>query len=321
MARRAQQRVDVSVRPAAAFRTQLDIARLDPGKKASVPNLRSMYDAYASRDASISTAPLVLSEGLSSYLVNFEHTCSEQLVSAAVPRVFAAKWLSVRALTSAMMRPTPVPTRRTWRRSRSSSGAARPAERTGRVRAGSATPDADPFVSAYAMHVLLDARERGIAVPKDMLDAGNQYLQKLAANDSLGSLDLLRQRAYAVYLLTRQQRDDQQPRGRAEAAAGCVSERLEERSRSRMACRVVPAAEAGQGGRGADRGPQALLERKRASDGGYVTGYLDPLTRDASVLYLIAKHFPSACASCRRARWTTSPRRSSTTATTRCRRR
>ena len=61
-----------------------------------------MYDAYASRDASISTAPLVLSEGLSSYLVNFEHTCSEQLVSAAVPRVFAAKWLSVRALTSAM---------------------------------------------------------------------------------------------------------------------------------------------------------------------------------------------------------------------------
>ena len=88
--------------PAAAFRTQLDIARLDPGKKASVPNLRSMYDAYASRDASISTAPLVLSEGLSSYLVNFEHTCSEQLVSAAVPRVFAAKWLSVRALTSAM---------------------------------------------------------------------------------------------------------------------------------------------------------------------------------------------------------------------------
>ena len=69
-------------------------------------------------------------------------------------------------------------------------------------------------------------------------------------------------------------------------------------------------------------GPQALLERKRASDGGYVTGYyLDPLTRDASVLYLIAKHFPSACASCRRARWTTSPRRSSTTATTRCRRR
>ena len=111
-----------------------------------------------------------------------------------------------------------------------------------------------------------------------MLDAGNQYLQKLAANDSLGSLDLLRQRAYAVYLLT----PNVTTNSLAAVRAGCVSERLEERSRSR-ACRVVPAAEAGQEAAALIAGPQALLERKRASDGGYVTGYyLDPLTRDAA---------------------------------------
>ena len=54
------------------------------------------------------------------------------------------------------------------------------------------------------MRLLIDARERGIAVPKEMLDAGTQYLQQLAANERLGTLDQLRQRAYAGYLLTRQ---------------------------------------------------------------------------------------------------------------------
>ena len=68
-----------------------------------------------------------------------------------------------------------------------------------------ATPDSEPFVSAYAMHFLLEARDRGVAVPKDMIDAGNNYLQLLARR---GQRDTrcagLRQRAYAVYLLTRQ---------------------------------------------------------------------------------------------------------------------
>ena len=41
-----------------------------------------------------------------------------------------------------------------------------------------ATPDSEPFVSAYTMHFLLEARDRGVAVPKDMIDAGNKYLQR-----------------------------------------------------------------------------------------------------------------------------------------------
>ncbi|MGS0894645.1 MG2 domain-containing protein [Burkholderia stagnalis] len=294
-AKGAQQSVDVSVRPAAAFRTQLDVARLDAGKKASVPNLRSMYGAYASRDASISTAPLVLSEGLSSYLVNFEHACSEQIVSASVPRLFASKWLSVRALTNALHAPDAGADAANASAIASFLGVLRGRQNAqGGFGLWSATPDAEPFVSAYAMHVLIDARERGVAVPKDMLDAGAQYLQKLAANDALGSLDLLRQRAYAVYLLTRlgnvttnslatvQKRlQDAYPNDwKNDLAAAWLAASYQLLKQDKEAAALIA-------------GPQALLERRSTNDGGYASGYyIDPLTRDASVLYLLAKHFP-----------------------------
>ncbi|MBF5012387.1 alpha-2-macroglobulin family protein [Burkholderia pseudomultivorans] len=294
-AKGAQQNVDVSVRPAAAFRTQLDAGRLDAGKKASVPNLRPMYDAYASRDASMSTAPLVLSEGLSSYLVNFDHYCSEQMVSAVVPRLFASNWLSVRALTSAMHAPEAGADAANANAVAQFFGVLRGRQNAqGGFGLWSATPDADPFVSAYAMHVLIDARERGAAVPKDMLDAGTQYLQKLAANDALGSLDLLRQRAYAVYLLTRlgnvttnslatvQKRlQDAYPDAwKNDLAAAWLAASYRLLKQDKEAATLIA-------------GPQALLERRPRADDGYATGYyLDPLTRDASVLYLLAKHFP-----------------------------
>ncbi|MDS0858746.1 alpha-2-macroglobulin [Burkholderia pseudomultivorans] len=294
-AKGAQQNVDVSVRPAAAFRTQLDAGRLDAGKKASVPNLRPMYDAYASRDASMSTAPLVLSEGLSSYLVNFDHYCSEQMVSAVVPRLFASNWLSVRALTSAMHAPEAGADAANANAVAQFFGVLRGRQNAqGGFGLWSATPDADPFVSAYAMHVLIDGRERGAAVPKDMLDAGTQYLQKLAANDALGSLDLLRQRAYAVYLLTRlgnvttnslatvQKRlQDAYPDAwKNDLAAAWLAASYRLLKQDKEAGTLIA-------------GPQALLERRPRADDGYATGYyLDPLTRDASVLYLLAKHFP-----------------------------
>ncbi|KWI48481.1 alpha-2-macroglobulin [Burkholderia pseudomultivorans] len=294
-AKGAQQNVDVSVRPAAAFRTQLDAGRLDAGKKASVPNLRPMYGAYASRDASMSTAPLVLSEGLSSYLVNFDHYCSEQMVSAVVPRLFASNWLSVRALTSAMHAPEAGADAANANAVAQFFGVLRGRQNAqGGFGLWSATPDADPFVSAYAMHVLIDARERGAAVPKDMLDAGTQYLQKLAANDALGSLDLLRQRAYAVYLLTRlgnvttnslatvQKRlQDAYPDAwKNDLAAAWLAASYRLLKQDKEAATLIA-------------GPQALLERRPRADDGYATGYyLDPLTRDASVLYLLAKHFP-----------------------------
>jgi len=307
----ARQAVDVSVRPAAPFRTQIDFARLAPGKTASLPQLRQMYDAYAARDASISTTPLVFGEGLAVYLTDFDHYCTEQLLSAMAPRFFAAKWLSARVLTK--------PTDRQFA-AEGTTGADKTAAFFDLLRSRqnaqggfglwNARQDADPFVSTYAMHVLLDARERGVAVPQDMFNAGNDYLRKLAAGDSDASggmvrdaesldasdrtLALLRQRAYAVYLLTRQGNVTTND-------LAAVQKRLQEAYpkvwKNDLAAAWLAASykllKQDQQADALIEGPQKLLERDAKRDDPYRWAYfMDPLTRDSSVLYLIAKHFP-----------------------------
>ncbi|HVJ61559.1 MAG TPA: alpha-2-macroglobulin, partial [Tahibacter sp.] len=80
----ARMTVDLSVRPAVPYRTEVAIGNLGQGK-AEVKPLRGMFDAYAKRDASASYVPLVLARGLASYLDSFPHKCTEQLLSAAIP--------------------------------------------------------------------------------------------------------------------------------------------------------------------------------------------------------------------------------------------
>jgi len=298
----ARQRVDVSVRPAAPFRTRIDFARLAPGKSTSVTGLRTMFDAYASRAASISTVPMVISDGLTAYLESFEHLCSEQIVSVMAPRLFAAQWPTARMVTQPTLTPFAAlggngangadVARRFFDVLRSRQNA------QGGFGLWSATQDADPFVSAYAMHTLLDARERGSAVPQDMLDAGNAYLKQLADDDALDTLELLRQRAYAVYLLTRQ--------GNVTTnSLAAVQKRLQEAypkawkddlaaawlAASYQLLKQEPQAAA------LIAGPQRLLERKPGGKEPFAYGYYhDPLARDATVLYLIARHFPQRAA-------------------------
>src|SRR4029078_3097502 len=69
-----------------------------------------------------------------------------------------------------------------------------------------ATPNADSFVTGYAALYLLESRERGNAVPDDMLQSLNGYLETVAADPSKHDLPYLRHRALAVYLLVRQGR-------------------------------------------------------------------------------------------------------------------
>ncbi|MEX3613381.1 MAG: hypothetical protein VB141_05720 [Burkholderia gladioli] len=237
----------------------------------------------------------MLSEGLAAYLANYDNYCSEQFVSAAVPRLFAAKWLSLQALTSARHAPPPNADAANAEAIRRFLEVLRTRQNSqGGFGVWSATPDADPFVSAYAMHVLIDALARGVTVPGDILDAGNTFLAQLAADDGLGTFDQLRQRAYAVYLLTRE--------GNVTTnLLAAVQKRLQDaypnQWKSDLAAAWLAASyqllKQGKAAAALIAGPQALLERKPAPDEAFEHGYyIDPLTRDASVLYLLARHFP-----------------------------
>ena len=290
----AKQSVDLSVRPASAYRTQVDVGRVDPGRQVDQANLRPLYDAYASREAAISSLPLALAQGLTSYLVNYQNYCSEQIVSAAMPRLVVAKWPVVQVFARALQ---PAVGDRTIGndvaladfldvlQSRQNS--------EGGFGLWSATPEAEPFVSAYAMNFLLEARDRGVMVPPDMFDVGDKYLLQLASDNGMDSLDTLRQRAYAVYLLTRQ--------GNVTTNnLAAVQKRLQEAypkiwKHDLAAAWLAASYKLLKQDAQADAliaGPQQELTRQLADEPFAYGYYYDPLIRDASVLYLLAKHFP-----------------------------
>jgi uncharacterized protein YfaS (alpha-2-macroglobulin family) len=298
----ASQSVDVSIRPASAYRAQIDIARVAPNSRKPVLTLRNMYDQYSERKASISTVPLVLSDGISKWLAAYSNYCSEQLTSMAIPRLVQSKWSAVPIVA----RQVPQSDSDAGNNTGDNDVLIKQIDllRTRQNAQGgfglwSATLEAEPFVSAYVMHFLLEARDRGVAVPRDMISDGNGYLQMLARQEGDSSEAGLRQRAYAVYLLTRQ--------GNVTTnSLAAVQKRLQDAypntwKNDLAAAWLAASYKIMRQDKQADEliaGPQRVLEREARGGSGqggeeYFYGYyLDPLIRDSSVLYLLAKHFP-----------------------------
>ncbi|MFC5743338.1 alpha-2-macroglobulin family protein [Dyella tabacisoli] len=289
----AKQSVDVSVRPASTFRTTVSVGRVEANGKADLADLRKMYAPYAKRDVSISNLPLVLAQGLTAYLVDFPHYCTEQVLSRAMPALIFGQ----RPEFKRVLKPSNVA---------NSSGATEAdalaslfdvlhTRQNGQGGFGlwTATPDANAFLSGYAMHFMLEARDRNMSVPRDMFDAGNAYLKQVAADEGADSLESLRQRAYAVYLLTRQGnvttnylasvqkrlQDGYPKEWKNDLAAAWLAASYQMLKQDKQANELIA-------------GPQKLLTRNDTDRNWQYGYYYDPLVRDASVLYLLAKHFP-----------------------------
>ncbi|MGH8029810.1 MAG: alpha-2-macroglobulin family protein, partial [Arenimonas sp.] len=188
----ASRRIEVSLRPAIAWRQQLRAGRAAPN--AQLDELRRMYAPFSTRRLSASQTPLVAIDGLSAYLGDYPHQCTEQLLSQAFPALVYAQHPELGKLQGA----------------KDPAGllAELAARQNGDGGLGlwSATPDADPFASTYASLYLVEARERGIPVPEDLMAPLNRYLEAMAADPSDHDLYSLRMRAFAVYLLVRQGR-------------------------------------------------------------------------------------------------------------------
>lgn len=191
---RAQRRIELSVRPAVPYRQQLQAGHANTA--IVLKNLRPMHEAFATRQLSASVSPLVALDGLTAYLRDYPHLCTEQVLSQAMPALV----LSSRPELGKVLRPVKRPSLDIIDvlRSRQNS--------EGGLGSWSATPDADPFVTGYAALYLLEARERGQPVPDDMLASLNRWLESRAADRSGNDLPTLRSRALAVYLLVRQGR-------------------------------------------------------------------------------------------------------------------
>ena len=272
--------VDTSVRPAVPYQVSLSFGNFKNGSK-DIPTPRKMYDEYRTLSAGISHLPLIMGQGLVAYLDKNPYGCTEQLVSQAVPAVIL------------QARPEFGVTRNVSEESLARIvGMLRGRQnQEGGFGLWAANHHVVPWVSAYAVHFLLEAKDRGHAVPPDMLGSANEWLRQLAASEG-NSLADERSRTYAIYLLARQgivvsqyaaalqQRMEQHyaKQWKQDIAAAYLASAYQLMRQERLAEALIREPKLGPA---PGQGPMAWAD------------YYDDLSRDAQLVYLLARHFPN----------------------------
>ncbi|MDD1611652.1 MAG: alpha-2-macroglobulin family protein, partial [Methylococcaceae bacterium] len=183
----------LSLRPAVPKMAKLRLGTFK-GKQ-EVTGLRQMYPEHRRVSAGLSVLPLVAMPGLTAYLDNFSHYCTEQLTSKAMPGIVLRKRPEFADNPEPGSSDPDLLKLFSVLRTRQNS--------EGGFGLWTASPEAHEWVSVYALHMLLEASANGFPVPADMLQHGMNYLQNLSTSPS-SELTGLRTRAYAAYLLTRQ---------------------------------------------------------------------------------------------------------------------
>ncbi|PYM13341.1 MAG: alpha-2-macroglobulin, partial [Candidatus Rokuibacteriota bacterium] len=272
---------DISIRPATPHATVVTSGSFTGST--DVRRERDLHAEYRRLEASVSAVPLVLASGLANYLADFEHLCSEQLVSQAVPVVVLA--------TRPELSRTETPTSRTPSTLDDALRVLRTRQNAeGGFGLWTASVQSDEFVSIYAAHLLLEARERGQQVPPDMVQKSLAYLQQVGATPAR-DLPAARRRAYAAYLLTRQgivttpmltslreMLEARYPKDwTQDLVAVYLASSYQLLKQERLALKLI--AE-----------PLARLGKPDAGE--RESEYYDSLVRDMQTLYLVARHFP-----------------------------
>jgi len=271
---------NLSIRPSVPFRTQVNIGQMS-SQEESITNLRTIHEAYAKRSASVSYSPFILTNGLASYLENYPYNCSEQIISRAIPTLFLAQFSETNETAKALEErfDATLDLLRSRQNSRGGFGMWK------------ATIQADPFVSAYTVQFLLEARDKGKKIPADMLKNANTYLHTIATDENLNDAYGLRLRAFSIYLLTRQHHITTN-------LLSTVQDRLQNRFGDKWKNELTALYLASSYKMlKMDKEANELLKapwqnlNRSYSDAWWSQNYNDPLIQDATMLYLITKHF------------------------------
>ncbi len=315
---RARLSTDVSVRPASAYVTLVQTGIF---KGSGAINAQgNMYPNFKRSEAAISASPWAFTSGLIQYLDVYPYGCTEQITSQVFPAVIIGTQPGLAKELLKGIRSSNSSANANNRGGRSGSGDGSSADipdprktlerylalvRARQVADGgfSMWPggSSDLFATTYVANLLIEAKERKLPVPNDMLQRANVYLQAQMMR-STGDFWMWRTQAYAAYLLTRQ--------GMVTTAA---LTNLREAQRKEIAnARNEAAKNAVRRDLGAvylaasyqllkqEAIAQEMLEPAFAdmlSDTDYRKNwywnyYYDPLVHKASLVAIVAKHFP-----------------------------
>lgn len=271
---------DLSVRPASPLVTTVRAGYVKNGEQ-NVPVERKLFAEHRRLDAGIAPVPLALAHGLSAYLASYPHACTEQVVSQAAPAVVLGKHpemgfdrraaeTTVSALVDTL-------------RSRQNE--------EGGFGLWTANPNSAAVPSVWALHLLTLARERGHAVPAELMKNGMRYLESLASEtpDDLGDAQV---RAHALYVLAR---NDVQVGRHAAALQRWLEANAGKAWREQLASAYLGATYAviKQDKLATEIAAAIKLGAKHQPD---YEHYYDDLGHDAQALLLLARHFPKRAA-------------------------
>jgi len=272
---------DMSVRPASPKIADLRFGSFTGQQDLAIDRL--LYAQHRKVSAGLSPLPLVSISGLTDYLDNFEHSCTEQLMSKAVPMLVLSKHpefteqQAVKSTDADFLRLVGV--LRTRQNAEGGFGL------------WGASPEAHEFASVYAANVLMEAKATGIAIPDDMLQKTTSYLQTLAASPA-SELQAVRVRAYSAYLLTRQgivttamlsslrenlRANFKDEEWRNDLVSVYLAASYQLLQQQTLANELINTA---------------INQLGKATPYSY-GGYYDPMIHDAQTLYILAKHFPA----------------------------
>lgn len=280
---------DTSVRPATPYTVQVAAGNFGGGKF-ELPIARKLHDEYRQVTASISPLPLTVAPGLVAYLDSFPYSCTEQLTSKGVAALIVGQRPELGRLR------VDKDANETQAFAALINNLRSRQNEEGGFGLWEATHETDDFASVYAIHFLMEARDRGQPVPRDMLEAGLRYLQQLAATPP-ESLYEARVRAHATYLLARngqvasnyvagiqQYLERRQAKAwQKDIAAGYLAASYQLMKQDRQANELMSPLETAL---------RADAGNARAPDW-YYEDYYDPAVRNAMTLYLLSAHFPN----------------------------
>lgn len=272
---------DLSVRPASPRIADLRFGQFTGSKDIEIN--RVLYPEHRKVSAGLSPLPLVAVSGLTDYLDNFEHLCTEQIMSKAVPNLVFSKhpeFSDSKVPHSEAEFQKLIAVLRTRQNTEGGFGL------------WTSSPEAHEFASVYATNVLLEAKAAGVAVPNDMMEKAQSYIQTLASSPA-SELQAVRVRAYAAYLLTRQgvvtttilaslrenlQANFEEKRWRGDLTAVYLAASYQLLQQQSVANDLIntPIKQLG-------------VNNNEAYQYDY---YYDYLIRDAQTIYLLARHFP-----------------------------
>ena len=199
---------DVSVRPASPLVTLVQAGSFRGRGELTAQG--DFYPNFRKSDVAVSAAPWAFASGLMQYLEAYPHGCTEQITSQTFPSILlvnraelalelARRGDSKDAIKAGEKDPRKL-AQATLQRYLAQLRSRQTADGGFALWPGSGS---DPFATVYALHLLIEARERQLVVPQDMLQKANAYLQGWLGRSDAGQYQW-RTRAQAIYLLTRQ---------------------------------------------------------------------------------------------------------------------